>query len=453
MLIEQAIKESLRRFKPNRRFWLGCGGGLGSMALLSAMQHLSIQPDAQFKLRVIHIDHDLQASSSDWARLVTRHAQALNLEVVVRKVCVAAGNLENEARVARYRAFREVIEADEVLVLAHHQQDQAETVLMRLLSGSGVSGLAAMREVHAQSGLTLARPLLGVARADIRHYAETQQLEWVDDPANDDVGFDRVMLRQKVWPLLTEQWPGFEAAMARTALLMADAESVLKDQGMADLRFCQRGQNQLDIEAVQMLSDARARWLIARWMQGDAQYAPPLSRVEAVRQMIGAKVDATPEVIWQAGGLHSYQFRRYQGRLFRLPLGLAQADTLEQAFALDQQLLLPTGRWRVQAMQNGLSEDYLGQPLRLRPRQTGESLHLNGRVGHWPLKKLLQSLGLAPWQREQIQVLETINAEPLALVSAAGFWVTAHAAQATGWGLIQCHETQIEFGYGEPNRH
>lgn len=441
-LIEKQIKETLKRFAPNQRFLLGCSGGLDSVVLLVALHRILAETDQQSQLRVVHVDHDLQEPSSEWAKQVVAQCQALNIEVVVKKVKVAAGNLENEARNARYAAFREVIAPDEVLVLAHHQQDQAETVLMRLLSGSGVSGLAAMREVQKQDQLTIFRPLLNIPRDDIHQYALSHHLQWVDDPANHDLSFDRVVMREKVWPLLASHWDGFEAAMARTAGLMADAESVLQAQGEVDLAATQHADGSLNIPAVLALSDARVRWLLARWMQGDAQYAPPLSRVEAVREMMTARIDAIPQVIWQTGDVVqsrrcNFQFRRYQDQLYRLPLELPVAEMQTVVFLIDQVFDLPTGSWRVIEMENGLPLPLLGQALRLRPRREGELLHLYGRVGRWPLKKLLQSLRLPPWQREQVQILETLDEQPLALLSSKGFWVTAQAVEPSGWGLLQ----------------
>lgn len=435
-VLEKQIKETLNRFAPNQRFLLGCSGGLDSVVLLNALHRIFAESDQGFELRVVHIDHDLQAPSSDWAKQVVAQCEALKIEVIVKKVKVAAGNLENEARNARYAAFREVVALDEVLVLAHHQQDQAETVLMRLLSGSGVSGLAAMREVQTQDQLTIFRPFLNTSRDEIQQYAVNHQLQWVDDPANHDLSFDRVVMREKVWPLLASHWDGFEAAMARTAGLMADAESVLKEQGEVDLAATQNVDGSLNIPAVLALTDARVRWLLARWMQGDARYAPPLSRVEAVREMMSARVDATPQVIWQTEHCN-FQFRRYQDQLYRLPLELPIAETQSIVFLMSQPVDLATGHWRVAEMENGLSLALLGQELRLRPRQEGELLHLNGRVGHWPLKKLLQSLRLPIWQREQVQILETLDGQPLALLSSQGFWVTAQAAESIGWGLLQ----------------
>ncbi len=438
--LEKQLEETLKRFTPNQRFLLGCSGGLDSVALLFALYRILAETGCESHLRVIHVDHDLQAPSAAWAKQVAAQCEALSVDVIVKKVQVAAGNLENEARSARYAAFREVIALDEVLVLAHHQQDQAETVLMRLLSGSGVSGLAAMRTVQTQDELTIFRPLLNTPRAEIHQFAVNHDLQWVDDPANADLSFDRVVMRQKVWPVLAEHWQGFEAAIVRTASLMADAESVLVAQGEADLVAVLSAHGSLDIEKVLTLPKARVRWLLARWMQGEQHYAPPLSRVDAVRQMMEARIDAMPQVIWRAEHC-DLQFRRYQGQLYRLPLDLPKATTQICQFSMMQAVALVTGSWRVELIEQGLPLSLFDESLRLRPRREGELLHLSGRVGHWPLKKLLQSLQLPPWQREQVQILETLEGQPLGLLSAAGFWLTAQAvesnSESSGWGLVR----------------
>ncbi|MDE2421486.1 MAG: tRNA lysidine(34) synthetase TilS [Gammaproteobacteria bacterium] len=437
---EKQLEETLKRFAPNQRFLLGCSGGLDSVVLLFALYRILAESGRESQLRVIHVDHDLQAPSAAWAKQVVAQCEALSVDVIVKKVKVAAGNMENEARNARYAAFRDVIAPDEVLVLAHHQQDQAETVLMRLLNGSGVSGLAAMRVMQTQDELTIFRPLLNTSRAEIHQFAVNHDLQWVDDPANEDLSFDRVVMRQKVWPVLAEHWQGFEAAIVRTASLMVDAESVLVVQGETDLAAVVSVDGSLNIEKVLALPEARVRWLLARWMQGEQHYAPPLSRVDAVRQMMEARIDATPQVIWQVEHCN-LQFRRYQGQLYRLPLDLPKATTQTCQFSMMQTLNLATGNWRVESIEEGLPLSLLDETLRLRPRREGELLHLKGRVGHWPLKKILQSLQLPQWQREQVQILETLDGQPLALLSAAGFWLTAQAVESnsksSGWGLVR----------------
>ncbi len=438
-VLERKVTESLKRFSPNQRFLLGCSGGLDSVALLFALHHIFAGIDCQFQLRVVHVDHDLQASSAAWAQQVAAQCTSLGIDLMVKKVSVAAGNLENEARNARYAAFREVIDANEVLVLAHHQQDQAETVLMRLLNGSGVGGLAAMRELQTQHHLTIFRPLLNVPRNDIHHFAVNHRLQWVDDPANEDLSVDRVVLRQKIWPILAEHWQGFESAIVRTADLMADAQTVLIAQGEHDLMTAQAADGSLNIEHVLTLPEPRVRWLLARWMQSDAQYAPPLSRVEAVRLMMQARIDAMPQVIWQTAD-DALQFRRYQGQLYRLPLDLPKAQSQTIVLSMAKSIDLAGIRWRVESVEQGLPLSLLDNTLRVRPRREGELLHFQGRVGRWPLKKLLQSLRLSPWQRDQVHILETRDAQPLGLLSAAGFWMTAQAFESNidsvGWQLV-----------------
>ncbi len=435
MTVVTAIKETLNRFAPDQRFLLGCSGGLDSIALLHALHALSGARALPIPLRVVHVDHGLQAPSAMWAAQVVQQCQALQIDVVVKNVVVAAGNLEAEARRARYAAYREVIAADEVLILAHHQQDQAETVLMRLLSGSGVSGLAAMPELQVYDGLRILRPWLAVSRADIHQFAVNHHLQWVDDPANDDLHYARARLRQQVWPLLAEHWPGFEAAMARTAQHMADAESVLRAQGIQDLALCQTASGALNIAQVTVLPVARIRWLLARWMQGAEPYPPALSRVEALRQIMVAREDATPVVAWQAID-QAWQFRRFQGLLYRLPEALPVAGVEQHRLAMDDVLTLASGQWRVTGQTQGLPMALLGQPLLLRPRLHGEVLHLSGRVGRWPLKKLLQSLALPPWARAQVYVLESDEGRPLALLSAVGFSLMHGEAVEAGWGLV-----------------
>jgi len=447
--LERQIQETLERFAPGQRFLLGCSGGLDSMTLLWALNRLRLDAAYPFSLRVVHVDHQLQTASGAWAKQVQAQATLLGLDVIVRQVSVAAGNLEQEARRARYQAYRQVIAPDEVLILAHHQQDQAETVLMRLFNGSGVSGLAAMREVIKRDDLTICRPLLSVSRADIQRYALEQRLSWVDDPANHDLHYERVVLRHKIWPLLHEEWPGFEAAVARTASLMADAAEIVTAQGDIDLSTAQRDDGTLEIACLQMLSEARVRWVLARWMQGKAPYPPPYRRVEAVRQMMAADPDAEPRVDWRLDNSMpaalgdkpnqiGVQFRRYQGKLYRLSDPLVTASSEVCRLQQGSVLYVASGVWRVErnaAGKRGLSEQWLGQALRLRPRLEGERLHLAGRIGRWPLKKILQSLKLPPWQREQVQILETLDTTPLALLSARGCWLVQDQTQDQGWIL------------------
>jgi len=123
------------------------------------------------KVRAIYIDHQLQALSADWGKFVAHQCQQLNIPCIIQPVHVASGNLEQQARNSRYQAYLQHLQADEILVLAHHQQDQAETLMLRLLSGAGVDGLAAMKQIDVRENLTIWRPLLDISREQICQWA------------------------------------------------------------------------------------------------------------------------------------------------------------------------------------------------------------------------------------------------------------------------------------------
>ena len=138
------------------------------------------------RVRALYVDHQLQSLSSSWAEFVQNQCELLNVPCVIERVTVAEGNLEQQARLARYAAFEKHLGANEIVVLAHHQQDQAETVLLRLFSGTGVNGLSAMRELDVRDDLTLWRPLLDMPREHIETWVNQTSISYIDDPTNLD---------------------------------------------------------------------------------------------------------------------------------------------------------------------------------------------------------------------------------------------------------------------------
>lgn len=429
--LAQYIQSALQGFSSEQRFVIACSGGRDSLVLADLMVKYAIN-----RVRLLHVNHQLHPDASTWAEQVQKWAIAHGVSCTVCAVQVAQGNLEAEARAARYAAFLQDVQPDEVLVMAHHQQDQAETLLMRLFSGSGVQGLSAMKSLDQYGGLRRWRPLLGWSRAQINAFAELRGLPYVDDPANQVAQYDRVFLRQAVFPVLQQRWPSVAQSISRTAELMQNAAEILAEVAAQDWQTC-RSVDGLSVPALTALSAARQRQLVAYWMQGDEVYAPPLHRVLAVLQLASARGDG--RVVW-----HTWQFRYYQSQLYRLSLHASASEqtvcTLA-SLALGQVVQLASGRWQVQPVMDGLPMEYLAEPLRLLPRQGGERLHLEGRVGHWPLKKFLQQLSLPVWQREQVQLLYRTNALEshtlLAVLTPKGCFLTAEARQQgqTSWRL------------------
>lgn len=391
---------------------VACSGGRDSLSLACALHVL-----CPARVRIVHINHQLQAPATQWASWLAVQCQQWQLPCTIQTVNVAAGNIEAQARKARYQALFSVLQDHEILVLGHHQQDQAETIFLRLMSGSGVKGLSAMQAVEHRNTKRLWRPLLNSSRQHITELATLLCPEYIDDPANTQDNFDRVFLRQQVWPLLKNRWPSMDSTLSRTALLMQDSQNILQEVLAQDWRQC-GNQDALAINAVQSLTQARQRLLLSRWMQGTEQYAPAFHLVEAVRHsIVDARQDATPKIEWQG-----WQFRRYQNQLYRLPQHLVTAQDLQVQWGCGQVLELPTGQWQWQQQAVGFAIRVMAQSLQLRARRGGEVIHVQGRAGHWPLKKCLQEAKIAPWQRAQVHLC-FVQDQLLGVFTPQGFWV------------------------------
>ena len=395
------------------------------------------------KVRAIYVDHQLQALSADWGKFVAHQCQQLNIPCIIQPVHVASGNLEQQARNSRYQAYLQHLQADEMLVLAHHQQDQAETLMLRLLSGAGVDGLAAMKQIDIRENLTIWRPLLNISREQICQWASDLNVQNIEDPTNADTHYDRAWARQTLWPVLSERYPKMQAALVRTSELMQDAQDILQEVLQQDLASCGT-ETQLDLGKFLQLSKSRQRQLLSAWMKGKQQYRPSLDMVERLqREVIYAKQDAQAALHWQG-----FYYVRYQQQLYRLAAEIYLADQQQVQtspktikFALKDSVQVLSGKFIIQPAQLGLSAALLQQPLHLQQRQGGEKIHLYGRVGTWPLKKAIQEAQIFPWARHTIQILSTDNVM-LGVFTPKGFWLAQSAyCEAGGWLPISVSST------------
>ncbi|MEB6679674.1 MULTISPECIES: tRNA lysidine(34) synthetase TilS [Acinetobacter] len=430
--------KQLQDFPAETKFLIGCSGGVDSMLLLHLMFFLCPE-----KVRAIYVDHQLQALSADWGKFVAHQCQQLNIPCIIQPVHVASGNLEQQARNSRYQAYLQHLQADEMLVLAHHQQDQAETLMLRLLSGAGVDGLAAMKQIDGRENLTIWRPLLDISREQICQWASDLNIENIEDPTNADTHYDRAWARQTLWPILSERYPKMQAALVRTSELMQDAQDILQEVLQQDLASCGT-ETQLDLGKFLQLSKSRQRQLLSAWMKGKQQYRPSLDMVERLqREVIYAKQDAQAALHWQG-----FYYVRYQQQLYRLTAETYLADQQQVQtspktikFALKDSVQVLSGKFIIAPAQLGLSPALLQQTLHLQQRQGGEKIHLYGRVGTWPLKKAIQEAQIFPWARHTIQILSTDNVM-LGVFTPKGFWLAQSAyCEAGGWLPISVFST------------
>ncbi len=265
-LLQQVLQPLLPK---NAHLCLGFSGGLDSTVLLHLLHQLS-RP-LSFRLSAMHVNHHLQPEAPHWQQFCETQCKMLGVHFVAVDVFVrpqAGESLENLARIARYRAFAG--QSCDFIVLAHHQRDQAETLLIQLLRGAGVAGLSAMATLRTlarnSSGAALLRPLLQAPQAQLKNCALQRGLRWIEDPSNDSTQHVRNFLRHQVAPMLEQRFPSWASSLARSAAHLAQAGDLLEELAQQDLRAC-AGPWGLVIERVMALGHARATNLMRAWFR------------------------------------------------------------------------------------------------------------------------------------------------------------------------------------------
>lgn len=372
-------------------------GGLDSTVLLHALASLTERPP----LRAVHIHHGLQATADAWPGHCQRLCDSLGVELLVRSVRVEkAASLEQSARNARYSCFTEILRSGEVLITGQHRDDQAETLLLRLLRGAGLRGLRAM-PMHRRLGRgVLVRPLLEASRDELLAFARARGLNWVEDPSNQDVRFNRNYLRHQVIPALTLRWPQTTRSLARAAGHLAEAcellDELARDDLVAALRpgeFDWLALASLHLPSLVRLSPARQRNALQYWL-GQFTRLPDTDHWAGWNTLRDARGDASP--VWKLtdGELHRAGDRLYwlSGDWLRSPGDAGVWTDPESPLALP-------GNGSVLLSGTGPRKG-----LRIAFRQGGEVMALPGR-GRRDLKRLLNERRIPPFVRTRLPLL------------------------------------------------
>lgn len=403
--LEERLRAALRHFPAPQSYLVAFSGGLDSTVLLHALSRCRDQ--WAVPLQAIHIHHGLQPLAEQWLDHCAGQCQALAVPFVALRVAVARSSgegLEAAARRARYHAISERMAPGDMLLTAHHQDDQAETLLLQLLRGAGVAGVAAMAPLKPFAGGWHGRPLLGISRAELHHYAQSKGLAWVDDPSNLDVALERNYLRQRVVPRLHDHYPALGATLARSARHFAEAQELLGALGELDFARCGTEGGGLSVALLGELSAARQRNLLRYWIARRGFRLPDSRRLQQIcDQVLPAAVDAAPLVNW--GGA---ELRRYRDTLTLMaPLPAVPQGGLP--WRLERPLALPAGLGLLhghEAPGEGLALARLaGRSLEVRFRRGGERCRPAGRHERHTLKNLWQERGIPPWQRERMPLL------------------------------------------------
>lgn len=442
-----SLTDALKELPPAPCYWVALSGGLDSTVLLHAL--VRTRPSASVK--ALHVNHGLSDHAGDWQASCDALCADLGvpLETVRVDVRRAGKGLEDAAREARYRVFEQTLPAGDCLLTAHHADDQAETLLLRLMRGSGPRGLAGMAETRVLGQGVLHRPFLGVTRAQLEDHAREWNLRWVDDDSNADQRFDRNFLRAEVMPRLRQRWPGLARAWGESARLCAESEQLLGELAGEDLeRTVAREVSSrptlgpvLDIRALVGLSRSRRHNLLRYWLHSQALPPPGRERLTQIdQQLIEGREDSRARVAWEGlelrrfrSGLYLLRSRWFEsmpqsrfdfvpepGTNLTLPGG-GRLD-VERAVGPDEERGAP-------ALRPGLGE------LQVRWREGGERCQPAGRDHSQTLKKLLQEHGLEPWWRSRLPLIYRGGT----LVAVGDLWVCrgfAATGHESGYRLV-----------------
>jgi tRNA(Ile)-lysidine synthase len=405
------------------RITVAFSGGLDSTVLLSTLCRLK----APAAVRAAHVDHGLNPRSAEWSEHCARVAAAHGVEFVGVRVGVdrASGEgLEAAAREARYRALSELLMPGEWLLTAHHADDQLETVLLRLLRGTGVRGLRGIIAFAPFGAGRLARPLLNFTREEIRAEAYERRMKWLDDPSNAEPRHDRNYLRLNVLPALRARWPAAAQHAERLAEQASDAEQLLEAVAADDARALAAPWH-VPRATLAALDEPRQRNLLRHLLRAVGLDTPSARKLEELRcALLESHAESRARVCWPSG-----EGRVYREALHLLaPLPAASPPGYAARIAAGESWVGPEGRIALVPARDGdgLPQSWLERGLTLKFRSGGERFRPRGRDHHHSLKHLFQESGVVPWMRDRVPLL--YRGDELAAIG--DLWVSADVAAA-----------------------
>ncbi|MFZ7216980.1 tRNA lysidine(34) synthetase TilS [Avibacterium avium] len=407
-LIEQ-FQQQLQR-QPHSHFLIALSGGLDSTVLLALIAKLR-EKQPHFQLRAIHIHHGLSPNADDWACHCQQLCQQFSIPLIVEKVQLAQGmGIEAAARQARYQAIGRHILAQEILLTAHHQQDQTETFFLALKRGSGVSGLSAMKTQSAVFNFTIFRPLLPFSRQQLHQYAIENQLSWIEDESNQNNQYERNFLRNQILPQLRERWAYFDQAVQRSANHCAEQQQLLAELLQAELeKNSRKNDRTFDLTNFHKWSMLKQKALLRLWLETLQQPMPSTKQLEQlIQDVIFAETDRNPQ--FQLG---NKILRRYQQRLYLTEI-FADLRALKIPVRLNQRIELPDnlGEIRFTQTQSAIQIQWQGKsyqlpltdaPISIRFAYSGKVRNAQGV--HQDIKKLWQAHNVPVWQRTRTPLI------------------------------------------------
>lgn len=412
-------------------------GGPDSTALLHLAWH------SGWPTRAVHVHHGLQAPADKWVQHCQAICQRWGIELTVRYVepQASGGGVEANARDLRYAALSDHLMPNECVITAHHADDQAETLLLRMLRGTGPKGLVGIQPQRRLNAGWLARPLLGFKRSALQAYNQTHGLTSVVDPSNANSIAARSYLRQQVIPALEARWSELSQSLGQLARLSADHQCVMNtllDERLA--LICADSTGPLSVSALAQQPKAMQHALVRRWLDQAAMRAPNAKRLESgLEDLLNAAADRHPQLSWPEGCIS-----RHGQWLYRLP---AYWPAIPEPVDLVRG---QTVRWGELGAVSWVVDDTAAIPLRMRTAQPGDRMSWPGRPLR-ALKAIFREAHIPPWWRSRVALIEADDGVLMGMVgiglSAAGkarlkttqppSWRVFSPAEGPDWAYLQ----------------
>jgi tRNA(Ile)-lysidine synthase len=409
------VADALSPWVPsNSSILLALSGGVDSVVLLHVLSQLA--PSRSWRLSALHVHHGMSPHADSWTTFCTELCARYTIPLQVEQVDIAPLRelgIEAAARKLRHAALDR--QSVNFIALAHHQDDQAETLLLQLLRGAGLRGACAMPIIRLRAGKpTQVRPLLNVARSELVAYARHHALQWVEDESNLDEDYPRNFVRHRVMPVLEQRFPAYRTTLARSAHHFAEGSELLDQLAQIDAQGFLSGKT-LDVERLQALTIPRAKNLLRYFLHHLGAPMPQAVQLDGMlQQLCGAKQGATIKIT-----LGHWQLGRFKGKVYAFPALPEPDEKLCVEWQGEPSIELPTlggTLYFAPVIGHGLSLQKLqGARVTIRLRRGAERICLDDKRPTRTLKNLMQEQELPPWQRERLPLLfcgETLVAIP-----------------------------------------
>jgi tRNA(Ile)-lysidine synthase len=375
-------------------------GGVDSVVLLHLLHDL--KKKHHFILKASHVHHGLSKNADKWVKFCEKLCKKLSVPLEVHYVQLPKKKslgVEGEARQLRYEKLFQ--SKSDLVVLAHHADDQAETFLLQLIRGAGVKGLSSM--AHCDDTRKLWRPLLNASRFDIENYAKQHKLKWIEDESNQNIDFDRNFIRAKVLPILMNRFSHIIKVISRSSSHLAEAQNLLDDLAKIDLKSYLKSskyKHKLQVKYLNIISNSRAKNVLRYWLEMNNQLMPSKELLEELlRQVLTAKKDAELKIDLSK----DVEIRRYKDEIYIVQKNQNRQKNYEIVWAGESEILLPNGtRLKFKkAKGKGINLKFLDhQKLKIKNRQGGEFFKPDSKRPTKKIKQLLQESDLPPWERD-----------------------------------------------------